>query len=184
MIDERINELVTCLDVPYSTEEELTNVKNVVKGYMEKFQITNTTAYNMSEMYTLALMQLDGKDRQIKQEQMSRDIGESITELINSAGARECELTYINSDTSWDDFSDWCSIITFTSVWDIKAGTEISQIIGEQIEAIVRPITKHGYRFEVYGVSIDEVNATPVVRCRTEIMLDWAFMDELNEFTA
>ena len=177
MTDERLSELVTCLDVPYSTEEELTNIKNAVRGYMEKFQITNPTAYNMSEMYTLALMQLDGKDRQIKQEKISLDIGESITKLIKSAGARECELTYINSDTSWEDFADWCGIITFTSVWDIKVGTELSQIIGEQIDNTIRPITKRGYRFEVYGVSIDEVNATPVVRCRIEIMLDWAFMN-------
>lgn len=177
MTDERLDELVTCLDVPYSNDEELRNVKNAVKGYVETFKIEHPNVYNMSEMYALALMQLDGKDRQIKQERMSLDIGIKVTDGIKNAGARKCELTYINSDTSWDDFSDCCGIITFASTWDIKVGTEISQIIGEQIESVVRPITKHGYRFEVYGVFIDEVESTPVVRCRVEIMIDWACMN-------
>lgn len=184
MTDERIKELVTCLDVPYSTDEEYTNIVNSVKEYMETFGIENPTAIHMSEMYTVALMQLKGKDCQIRQEKLSLHIGLKIEDGIKSAGARECDISYINSDTSWDDFSDWCSIITFTSTWDIKVGTEISQIIGEQIDNIVKPITKHGYRFEVYGVSIDDVNSTPVVRCRIEIMLDWALMEEVGEFIA
>lgn len=177
MTDERIKELVTCLGVPCSTDEEYVNVTNSIKGYVDAFGIEDLNAYNMSEMYTLALMQLDGKDRQIKQEKTSLDIGVKVTDAIKAAGARECELSYLDSDTSWDDFSESCSIIIFTSIWDVEVGTEISLIIREQIDSIIGTLTKHGYRVEVYGVSIDEVNSTPVVSCRTEIMLDWRIID-------
>lgn len=175
--EEKVKEIIGGMNVPYSTDEEYTNIKNSVSGYMEFFNITEPSVLNLSEMYQVALMQLKDSDRLRKREKLSADVAIEVTEAVKLAGAKDAEVTYINSDTSWDDFSECCATITFTSLWDIKSNTHISQIIHEAIENVVRPLSKNGYRYEVYNIVINEVDSAPVIKCDCEIMLDWRLIE-------